>query len=253
MLTAGSWDDRVAASWKVESLFDKSWKIFRHEWASFINMSPESCSKHTWLQAGRYEWPFELEIAGSMKESIEGMCNSYISYDLQATVKRGTLRSDLRDQKPVRILRAYRLAALSPTGPLYEDGIWQNKIEYEFCIPQGAIAFGSAFTIYMRLATLLKGIKIAVIRCALIESQQFRVPGVFAGTSFKRHCTVKEWQFEPVCENEYTSQEVLLLPKRFSLCAPDTDLSEIEVRHEMRIRLDLKNPDRHISEVRPLL
>ena len=253
MLTAvDRWHDRAAGSWSIDSLFDKSWEIFRHKWPSFITTNPKPRSTRTLLQAGRYEWPFELEIAGSMKESIDGLCNSYISYSLRATIARGRLSSDLCVQQPMRIIRAYPLTEVSSTGHLREEGVLPDKIEYQFSIPQRAIAFGTTLTIHMRLATLLKGLKIAMIKCALMESQQFRMPGTHPGTSFKRHRTVKQWKFEPNC-HECTLQEVLQLPKRFSMCAQDMDLFEIEVRHEVQISLDLQNPDGGISEVSPII
>jgi arrestin-related trafficking adapter 4/5/7 len=102
-----------------------------------------------------YWWPFEVEIHGSMKESIEGLYNSYISYNLQATITRGRLGSSLRAYKPVRIVRAFHLAALRPTSPLREERVWPDKIEYQFCISQRAIVFGTALTIHMRFITLL--------------------------------------------------------------------------------------------------
>jgi len=184
-----------------------------------------------------------------MKESIDGLCNSHISYNLKATITRGRLGSGLRVHKPVRIIRAFPLAALSPTGPLREGGVWPDKIEYQFCIPQRAIAFGTGLTIHMRFVSLLKGLRIALINCILVECQEFRMPGTHPGTSFKRLRTVEQWRFESNCQDEYTLQEVLPLPNRFNMCVQDTDLFEIQVRHEIRISLDLENPDGHISEV----
>lgn len=246
------WHDS-ANTWSVDSLFNKSWEIFRQKRPLFIPTSPKLRSKRTVLQPGRYEWPFELEIAGSMKESVQALCNSHISYNLRAAVKRGRLSTVLRVQRPVRIIRAFHLAALSPTGELRDDGVWRDKIKYRVSIPQRAMVFGTALAIHIHLATLLKSLKIAEVRCALIESQQFRMPGTHPGTRFTRYRTVECWKFEPDYPDEYTLEEVLHLPKRFSMCVQDTDIFEIKVRHELHICVDLQNPDRHISEVRYMI
>jgi hypothetical protein len=69
------------------------------------------------LLACRHEWPFEVEIKGSIAESIEGLTNSHISYKLKATITRGRLGSALHAYKPVRVVRAWNLAALDRAGP----------------------------------------------------------------------------------------------------------------------------------------
>lgn len=243
-----SWDDPTAAGWRFSRLFDKSWKIFGYKCPSLIGENSRFSSKTILLQAGRHEWPFEIEIHGSTKESIDGLCNSHVSYDLKATISKGRLGSSLRVRKPVRIIRAFSLTTLSPTGPLREEGIWPEKIEYQFCIPQRAIAFGTGLAIYMRVVSLLMGLKIARINCALEEFQTLRMPGTHPGTGFKRLRTVAQWKFDSDCLGEYTLQEVLPLPNQFTMCVQDTDVFEIQVRHEIQIRLDLENPDGHISE-----
>lgn len=242
------WNDRAPSAWSFARLFDRSWIIFRYKWPSFIGTGSR-LSRGTLLQAGRYEWPFELEIKGSTKESIDGLSNSHISYNLRATITRGSLASVIHTHKPVRIIRAFRLDALSVTGPVLQEGVWPDKVEYQFCIPQRAIVFGTALTLHIRLTTLLKGLSITVINCALVESQEFRMRGCPPGTSFKRWRTVEQWRFEVNCQGECILQEVLPLPKRFSMCIQDSNVCGIEVRHQVHISLDLHNPDGHISEV----
>jgi hypothetical protein len=243
------WNDRAPSAWSLARLFEKSRSVFRYKWPSFISTGSR-LSRSTLLQTGKYEWPFELEIKGSAAESIDGLSDSHISYNLRATITRGSLGSVLHTHKPVRIIRAFPLAALSLTGPVREEGVWPDKIEYQFFIPQRAIVFGTALSIQMRLATLLKGLGITMINCALIESQEFRMPGSPPERSFKRLRTVEQWKFEVNCQGECILQEVLPLPQRFSMCVQDSDVCGIEVRHQVHISLDLHNHDGHISEVR---
>ena len=138
-----------------------------------------------------------------MAESIEGLCNSCISYKLKATVTRGGLGSAFCAYKPVRVVQAMSLAALNRTGPIRQEGIWPDKIEYQFCIPQRAIVFGTALTIHMCFTTLLKGLRIGTITCVLVKSQEFNMPGSPPGRSFKRTRTVEQWIFEMTRQDEY--------------------------------------------------
>ena len=174
----------VPYPWGLASLFDTSREIFYYKWPPFINTSSGFCLKGTVLLAGRYEWPFALEMKGSAAESIDGLSNSYISYKLKATITRGRLGSALHAYRHVRVLRVWSLDALNQSGPAREGGVWLDKIDYQFCVPQTAIIFGTALNIQMHLTPLLKGLRIGICNCTLVESQEFRMPGSPPGTSF---------------------------------------------------------------------
>ena len=255
------WKDRVANTWIPIHLFDKSTEIFNYKWPSFLSSSSGCSSNGTRLLAGKYEWPFELEIKGSMAETIEGLTNSHILYTLKATITRDSLGSALHVYKPVRIVRELDLAALDLAGPMIVAGIWSDKIEYQFCIPQKVVVFGTSVTIDMSFTSLLKGLGIGIIRCILFESQEFTLPGALTARGFKRLRTVDGWNFDMTDRGShedipdgngqggYSLEVVVPLPKRLSKCVQDTDIRGIKIRHKVQVSLDLHNPDGHISEV----
>ena len=244
------WNDRPPGRWSLARLFDESKEIFYYKWPSFITANWGVCSRGTLLPAGEHEWPFELWINGSAAESIDGLSNSHISYGLKATITRGLLGSALRTHRQVRVIRAMNPAAVDLAGPVREEGVWSNKIEYQFCILQRSIMFGTVLTLQMSISTLIKGLKMRMVTCGLIESQEFRMRGTTPGTSFIRRRTIAQWQFGINGREEYSSEERLPLPKRFSMCVQDTDVCGIKVCHEIQISLDVGNPDSHTSEVR---
>ena len=259
------WNDQKMTATGISShRVDKSTEIFNHRWPPFVGGGgPGSSSKGTLLPSGNYEWPFELVINGSMAESVEGLADCHITYKLKATVARGKLVYDLHAWKPVRIVRTLDPAALELAHAMTVENIWPNKIEYQLVIPQKAIVFGTAINIEMRFTSLLKGLKIGLIRCVLFESQEFTLPGAVSNTdkSFKHSRAVEAWEFELNDEEHYqdildengqdgyTLQKVLPLPKKLSKCLQDVDVCGIKVRHRVKFNLALHNPDGHISEV----
>lgn len=211
--------------------------------------------------AGKYEWPFEIEIKGSMAETVEGLTNSYILYTLKATITRGSLCSAIHDFKPVRIIRALDLAALGLAGPMTVAGTWTDKIEYRFCIPQRAIAFGTSIIMHMSVTSLLRGLRIGIIRCVLYESQEYTLPAAITAKGLKRLKPVDHWNLDLNDRShhqdnmgrdgldEYALDVVLPLPNRLSKCVQDTDARGIKIRHKLQVNLDVYNPEGHISEV----
>jgi hypothetical protein len=215
--------------------------------------------KGTLLLAGKYEWPFELEIKESTAETIEGLTNSYILYMLKATITRGSQGSAIHSYQPIRIVRSLDLAALDLAGLMPVAGVWSDKIEYRFCIPQRAISFRTSVIISMSFTSLRKGLRIGIIRCTLLESQEFTVVGAIPAKSFKRSKTVDSWNLDVTDEEDNLPDEngqsvyglnvMLPLPKQLSRCVQDADVCGIKIRHQMHVSIDLHDTAGKISEV----
>jgi arrestin-related trafficking adapter 4/5/7 len=261
LMFASRWNDRVAGVWNPSRWVDKSTEIFNYSWPPFVGGGDTSSPpKDTLLPPGNYEWPFELVIDGSTPETIEGFTSSYITYRLEATVRRGKMGCDLHTHKPVRIVRTLGPAALELAHPMTVECLWSDKVDCQISIPQKGVIFGTEITMQMKITPLLKGLRIGTVRCLLFEHQEFTVVEV-AEPSLLRVRVVDSWTFEPNdeddmlggdCPDEYTLERVLLLPKRLSKCVPDADACGIKVRHRVRASLDIHNPDGHISEVSSL-
>lgn len=198
-----------------------------------------------------------------MAESVEGLADSHIVYKLKATVARGKLAYDLHAWKPVRIVRTLDPSALELAHAMTVENIWPNKIEYQLVIPQKAIIFGTVINIEMRFTSLLKGLRIGIIKCQLIESQEFVIPANSSHTEriWKSTRDIESWSFEldeaqhyqemldDNGQDGYTLKEVMPLPKKLQRCVQDVDTHGIKIRHKVKFNIALHNPDGHISEV----
>jgi hypothetical protein len=143
------------------------------------------------------------------------------------------------------------------------ENVWPNKIEYQLMIPQKAIIFGTAISVEMRFTSLLKGLKIGQIKCLLIETQEFTLPGATAHSerSYKYSRDIESWTFELDDEEHYhdmlddngqdgyVMKEKMPLPKKLSKYLQDVEVHGIKIRHKVKFTIALHNPDGHVSEV----
>jgi hypothetical protein len=254
-------DQRITPTGLSNSKVDRTTEIFNKKWAPFETHGPGSSMKV--LKAGNYEWPFEVEIPGTMAESVEGMQDSYIKYKLKATVARGKLAQDLHAYKAIRIVRTLDPSALELAHAMTVENVWPNKIEYSLEIPQKAIIFGSSIDICMRFTSLLKGLKIGKIKCVLQETQDFTLSALSGHSerNWKNVRDVASWAFELNDDEHYHDVldengqdgwrlvEKMSLPISLEKCLQDVDVHGIKIRHKVKFNVALLNPDGHISEV----
>lgn len=142
------------------------------------------------------------------------------------------------------------------------ENIWPNKIEYSISTPTKAVIFGTNIQIDFRLIPLLKGLRVGQIVSQLVETHDLTLnpddPESFRN-SYKNTRTIATDEHELDGENGleiidesaegYQFTRDLALPKSLTKCLQDTDTRGIRIRHKLKFRIQLHNPDGHISEV----
>jgi len=142
------------------------------------------------------------------------------------------------------------------------ENIWPNKIEYSISTPTKAVIFGTNLQIEFKLIPLLKGLRIGQIVSQLVETHDLTLnpddPESFRN-SYKNTRTIvsDEHEFDPDNDLEiidesaegYQFSRNLVLPKTLTKCLQDTDTRGIKIRHKLKFRIQLHNPDGHVSEV----
>lgn len=113
-----------------------------------------------------------------------------------------------------------------------------------------------------RLIPLLKGLKIGQITSQLIESHDLTLnpedPDTIRNT-YKTTRTIVTDNYELDEENQleiiaeaaegYQFCRYLDMPKTLTKCLQDADTKGIKIRHKLKFRVQLHNPDGHTSEV----
>ncbi|EAW06591.1 arrestin family protein [Aspergillus clavatus NRRL 1] len=241
-------------SWREKVFYEKTW-TFRDA----------GKSKTEVLAAGNYEFPFHVILEGSMPESVEGLSDTYVTYRFKAEIGRKYAK-DIVVRKPLRIIRTLESSALELSHAMSVENIWPNKIEYSISTPTKAVIFGTSLRVDFKLIPLLKGLKIGQIVSQLIESHDLTLnpedPDSIRNT-YKSTRTIVSDEYElddegslEIIDEEaegYQFSRYLDLPKTLTRCLQDTDTRGIKIRHKLKFRVQLLNPDGHISELRATL
>ncbi|KAJ5959554.1 Immunoglobulin E-set [Penicillium vulpinum] len=240
-------------SWRERVFYEKSW-TFRDPGKGKTEVLP----------AGNYEYPFDVVLEGSMPESVEGLAETWVMYRFKAEIGRKYVK-DIVARKPLRIIRTLDPSALELSHAMSVDNIWPNKIEYSISTPTKAIVFGTAIHVDFKLIPLLKGLRIGQITSQLIESHDLTLnpedPDSIRNT-YKITRTILTDEYELDEDNieiidetaeGYQCTRILDMPQTLTRCLQDTDTKGIKVRHKLKFRIQLHNPDGHISELRATL
>ncbi|CAL5868692.1 uncharacterized protein PFLUO_LOCUS2919 [Penicillium psychrofluorescens] len=240
-------------SWRERVFYEQTWR-FRDP----------GKGKTEILAAGNYEYPFDIVLEGSMPESVEGLHETWVMYRFKAEIGRKYAK-DIVVRKPLRIIRTLDPSALELSHAMSVDNIWPNKIEYSICTPTKAVIFGTSIRVDFKLIPLLKGLRIGQITSQLIESQDLtlnpedpesiRNTYKITRTILTDEVELDENNIEIIDEAAEGHQLVryLDMPHTLTRCLQDTDTKGIKIRHKLKFRIQLHNPDGHVSELRATL
>ncbi|KAJ9640379.1 hypothetical protein H2199_005918 [Coniosporium tulheliwenetii] len=218
------------------------------------------------LGAGHKEWTFEFSIPGEAPESVEGLANSYIIYNMTASVSTaGFMTRDLVAKSHIRVVRTLSFDALD-AGPMEQinEDVWTNKVSYKVALPRINYTFGTSVTATITLTPIRKGLEIGTVRMALWEQCKL---GIDKGETVQTH----EWEKKvtqleqempenarqehseldpnnPVDESYHFSM-TLPLPKSLNRCRQSADTGQIQINHKLITHINLKNPEGHISQL----
>ncbi|KAK2813545.1 hypothetical protein FQN49_008292, partial [Arthroderma sp. PD_2] len=239
---------------KERTFFEKTWK-FRDAGKGKTEIMP----------ADNYEFPFDVVLPGSLPESIEGLPDTWIIYRFKAEIGRKYTK-DIQIRKPLRVIRTLGPSALELSHVMSVENIWPNKLEYSISTPSKAVIFGTSVKVDFRLIPLLKGLRIGTVTTQFIESYDVmscRDDSRLQPTSHKsvRVVVADHFRLGPEEERRFLEEEddgyqfsrVLELPKKLCKCIQDTDTKGIKIRHKLKFKIQLHNPDGHTSELRATL
>jgi hypothetical protein len=116
-----------------------------------------------------------------------------------------------------------------------------------------------------RLAPLLKGLtvgkivaqfietcEVAVSRCEMNASPVIHKSNRLISTSTFSADACQQLESSDEEFDGYRFVKTFDLPKTLNKCVQDADVKDIKIRHKLKFRIQLHNPDRHVSEVRTI-
>ncbi|KAJ3474241.1 hypothetical protein NLG97_g9930 [Lecanicillium saksenae] len=215
------------------------------------------------LPAGIHEFPFSFALKGDTAETLVGIHEASITYQLKATATRGPLSHELQCQKQFQIIRVPSLAALHISDPGIVAGVWPGKLRYSIGVMQRTVTLGASIDLDISLFPLVEGLEIGTLTAKLIETRDHGMNGWTSRTGRKR-CTERQVSAWTVERNETgnwrpSTDDAALkgwmltkkcnLPKSPHQCTQDMSQYGIEIRHKVVVTVALVNADAHISQL----
>ena len=136
--------------------------------------------------------------------------------------------------------------------------MWTDKISYAISTPSKAVMFGSTMQIDFKLIPLLKGLAIGKITTELVQKQKLELRGSRMGKacSFSRAVAtdiapgLQDVECEEIDgQDGYLFSRNLTLPRSLRQCVQDFEGHGIRIKHHLSFKLQLHNPDGHVSEL----
>lgn len=207
-----------------------------------------------------------------MPESVEGLVNTYLIYNLHASVSRqGWNARDVVAQQRIRIVRTLGAESMESTRSRINSDIWANKISYSISIPTDAFVFGTSITADVELSPIKKGLRMGKLNLCLVETVTKRIqlsemPDSRADRSKMLETEVASQEMEfpedsrivyedetidnPTMGDEmYRFKATLPLPDSLNICRQDVDSHAINVTHKFKLMVNLLNPEGHVSQL----
>ncbi|CCE79552.1 Piso0_001624 [Millerozyma farinosa CBS 7064] len=223
------------------------------EGTPFHHIMPSS--NHSFLlKNGDYTLPFKCYLPTNTPETVEGLKYGNVLYRLECSIERGRFEKTLHKDKYVRIFRTLHPRNLNATDNIDIDNSWPDKIQYNVSLKKKGIALGSTIPVNLLLFPMVKGLRLRSMTGCLV--QYFSVSHS-EGTSPKYEEVVGKQKmtlpdpktFAPdrwVVKSHYKVPDSL--DQITQSCQLKNDI--VEVKHRLRISIQLKNKDGHVSELR---
>jgi hypothetical protein len=249
---------------KAIQLYERWWHPFDSVGGAHLTTdSPMYRTRGLALQPGFYEWPFQIALEGSTTETIEGIRKASIKYRLKATITRRSPAYNMHTSRQVRFIRIVETSASELCQPVGLEGIGFDKVEYSIEIPQRAVVLGSSVPLEVKAIPLVKGLELRDITIWVSESQNITLASPIGAP--REYCKEREitrrniiihgdsyWQstIDITGRAGWVVKTYLSLPGKLSKCLQDVHTNGIRIRHQLRLVISLRDPAKHISQLR---
>lgn len=231
------------------------------------------------LPAGNYELPFHAVIPGDIQETVEGLKGGLISYKMVTCMRDESGHKKFLRDCTVRVFRTLPPETLFLPEALSISNIWPEKIQYMMDLVLKHVAVGASLSVSLKLIPLVKGLRFGKVILAVTEYFTYKDLGN-AVYDDNRRVVIKKinpgisddayQQYEDdllrvetqistqpdpdtqisVQNDAWKVDTRIKMPSTFGVIAQDCDLGSIKVRHKLKVKVQIINRDKHVSELR---
>ncbi|CDH56522.1 AlyA [Lichtheimia corymbifera JMRC:FSU:9682] len=256
-------------------------KTIHEQNAILQSWSPDAA--HTALPAGLHRWPFEFLVSNRIPETIEDDL-AKVFYYVSATVQRpGVVEANLRRRREILVLRTIEWTenALSdhslPTTSINVERRL-DCCDAAICIEKSIVSSGTQFPISFMFSPNMKNVALESISIVLSEQRIYRLPEYNARRTEMLNFKVKlntvtsmldpslrdnplvpcsdvpvaqlrrvlnaKNAHIPLLANPFQYRYIMSLPNCSDGLNHSTGYEEIDIRHYLKIQIELSVPDR---------
>lgn len=216
-----------------------------------------SSSHHSFLLPnGNYSLPFKVVLPTNICETVEGLAVGKLLYKFEASIQKGMLfDKPMIRSKYMRFVRTLHPNSLSLVDNIDIVNTWPGKVDYKVYLNKKGVAIGSTIPIQVLIVPLVKGLSLKKITTEIV--QHYHV----------NYLEGKSPEFEQIfghqlvmgpLDQHILNQDSWNLTCHFKVpnslkeitqtCLLNNDL--IQVRHRLRVTIQIRNPGGHTSELR---
>ncbi|ODV80336.1 protein for resistance to o-dinitrobenzene, calcium, and zinc [Suhomyces tanzawaensis NRRL Y-17324] len=212
-------------------------------------------SHHSFLlPKGNYNLPFKVFLPANISETVEGLPSASLHYKLHCTIERGRFEKPFVTSKLIRIARTLHPSNLNLTDSIDINNTWPGKVQYNVSIPKKGVPIGSTLPIKILVVPIAKGLTLKGANASIV--QHFHVlhsegkSPEWEILSGKQTLQTPDPESLPV--DQWLIKSHFKVPNNLKHINQTCDLKNniIQVKHRLRITLQLKNQAGHVSELR---
>lgn len=244
-----------------ERLFREEKTVLKHDW-KFL---PKQQKMHI-LNAGSYNYEFEMILPGDIPESTYAANFYTVQYQLKATIERSTfLLPNISTRKLIHLSRQLLPFTAEFLEPISVANQWASKLDYDFSLPTKIYTHGDQIPVSIRITPLVDSFKVRHLTCTLKEYMICKNTAVqgFLNTRSRTQgrvlFSVRDDKFGATNANrsghfvEWSKLQTIPLPLSPQELQCDIQNESIRIKHKLKFVLSLMNSDGHISELRASL
>jgi hypothetical protein len=230
------------------------------------------------LTSGNFVWPFEFDLGACPLESVYGLGDNYVKYDLRVTVvTAGRFVKNIRAIKEFRVVRTPCLREINDTEPdqvrcskllsnvLADDlqdvyGMWPGKLDYHITTSPQYHHWGLPVTTTFRLQPLAEGVEIESVKVRLLESYRLRASSKHRDLFHRREMPISiveaSEQDNAVLHLQSSSgiwndewEVALPLPTSSRACRQSLHQGRITIAHKLLVDLHARDKDGTVYKV----
>ncbi|CAI5757565.1 unnamed protein product [Candida verbasci] len=204
------------------------------------------------LPKGNYSLPFKVYLPSNIGETIEGLPIGTLLYKLQCNIERGRFEKKISVNKHIRVVRTLHPQNLNLTDSIDVDNTWVGKLQYKVSMLKKGVAIGSNIPINIIIIPIAKGLSLKAMNACIVEHYHIDVNGE-RSPEYERLIGKQELSIpdEDLPYDRWDIKTQYKVPDQLKKITQTCDVrSMIVVKHRLRVAIQLRNKEGHVSELR---